>query len=86
METGSSIRTAVLDVSRIERLVDLSLKPAFVNKSKKETTNGQAQKVFFEFAISSLCCTIHSLGLFASLKRFFEEKVVPSCFHTLLIL
>ncbi|XP_010317858.1 rRNA biogenesis protein RRP5 [Solanum lycopersicum] len=44
VETGSSIRTAVLDVSRIERLVDLSLKPAFVNKSKKETTNGQAQK------------------------------------------
>lgn len=44
VETDSSIRTAVLDVSRIERLVDLSLKPAFVNKSKKETTNSQAQK------------------------------------------
>ncbi|XP_060194089.1 rRNA biogenesis protein RRP5 isoform X2 [Lycium barbarum] len=44
VETGSSICTAVLDVSKIERLVDLSLKPAFVNKSKKETTNNQAQK------------------------------------------
>ncbi|KAL3341525.1 hypothetical protein AABB24_025863 [Solanum stoloniferum] len=44
VETGSSICAAVLDVSRIERLVDLSLKPAFVNKSKKETTNSQAQK------------------------------------------
>ncbi|KAJ8544824.1 hypothetical protein K7X08_017407 [Anisodus acutangulus] len=44
VETGSSIRTAVLDVSKIERLVDLSLKPAFVNKSKKEITNNQAQK------------------------------------------
>ncbi|XP_016442839.2 rRNA biogenesis protein RRP5 [Nicotiana tabacum] len=44
VETGSSIRTTVLDVSKIERLVDLSLKPAFVNKSKKQTTNNQAQK------------------------------------------
>ncbi|KAM3248493.1 hypothetical protein P3L10_010262 [Capsicum annuum] len=44
VETGSSIRTAVLDVSKIECLVDLSLKPAFVNKSKKETTNSQTQK------------------------------------------
>ncbi|MCD7455829.1 hypothetical protein HAX54_029752, partial [Datura stramonium] len=39
-----SIHAAVLDVSKIERLVDLSLKPAFVNKTKKETTNSQAQK------------------------------------------
>ncbi|KAF3620072.1 hypothetical protein FXO37_33419 [Capsicum annuum] len=45
VETGSSIRTAVLDVSKIERLVDLSLKPVFVDKSKKETTNSQTQKV-----------------------------------------
>ncbi|KAF3619368.1 putative Alpha/beta-Hydrolases superfamily protein [Capsicum annuum] len=44
VETGSSIRTAVLDVSKIERLVDLSLKPVFVDKSKKETTNSQTQK------------------------------------------
>ncbi|XP_047264724.1 rRNA biogenesis protein RRP5 [Capsicum annuum] len=44
VETGSSIRTAVLDISKIERLVDLSLKPVFVNKSKKETTNSQTQK------------------------------------------
>ncbi|PHU22691.1 hypothetical protein BC332_07798 [Capsicum chinense] len=45
VETGSSIRTAVLDVSNIERLVDLSLKPVFVDKSKKETTNSQTQKL-----------------------------------------
>ncbi|PHT52604.1 hypothetical protein CQW23_07066 [Capsicum baccatum] len=45
VETGSSIRTALLDVSKIECLVDLSLKPAFVNKSKKETTNSQTQKI-----------------------------------------
>lgn len=68
VETGSSIRTAVLDVSKIERLVDLSLKPAFVNKSKKETTNSQAQKVILEFAISLFCCTIHSLSFNCFIK------------------
>jgi rRNA biogenesis protein RRP5 len=34
LERGSVIRASVLDVSKIERLVDLSLKLEFVDKSK----------------------------------------------------
>ncbi|KAL1554555.1 rRNA biogenesis protein RRP5 [Salvia divinorum] len=41
LEKHSVVRAAVLDVSRIERLVDLSLKPEFINKTKEE---GSASK------------------------------------------
>lgn len=36
LERGSIIRASVLDVSKIERLVDLSLKLEFVDRSKGE--------------------------------------------------
>ncbi|CAI9772530.1 unnamed protein product [Fraxinus pennsylvanica] len=36
LERGSIIRASVLDVSKIERLVDLSLKLEFIDKSKGE--------------------------------------------------
>ncbi|KAL2480440.1 RNA binding [Abeliophyllum distichum] len=36
LERGSIIRASVLDVSKIERLVDLSLKPEFFDRSKGE--------------------------------------------------
>lgn len=36
LETGSTIKAIVLDVSKSERLVDLSLKPEFVEGSKKD--------------------------------------------------
>lgn len=74
VETGSSIRTTVLDVSKIERLVDLSLKPAFVNKSKKQTTNNQAQKVILEIAISLLCCNVHSLSFVCLIKDILKKN------------
>ncbi|CAK9138865.1 unnamed protein product [Ilex paraguariensis] len=35
LETGSTVRAAVLDVARIERLVDLSLKPILLMYSKE---------------------------------------------------
>ncbi|CAK9145936.1 unnamed protein product [Ilex paraguariensis] len=44
LETGSTVRAAVLDVARIERLVDLSLKPDFVDVLKGESSDVQTQK------------------------------------------
>lgn len=44
MEKHSVVRAAVLDVSRTERLVDLSLKPEFVNKTKEENSTSKTLK------------------------------------------
>lgn len=44
LKTGSTIRAVVLDVAKIERLIELSLKPAFVNKLKKETSSVETNK------------------------------------------
>ncbi|KAL6563943.1 hypothetical protein OROHE_005183 [Orobanche hederae] len=44
MESNSVIRAAVLDVSKIERLVDLSLKPEFINRAKKESSRSKELK------------------------------------------
>ncbi|KAL6540426.1 hypothetical protein OROMI_024309 [Orobanche minor] len=41
VESNSIIRAAVLDVSKIERLVDLSLKPDFINRAKKESSRSK---------------------------------------------
>ncbi|KAI3446386.1 hypothetical protein Pfo_003051 [Paulownia fortunei] len=44
VENNSVIRAAVLDVSKIERLVDLSLKPEFINRSKEESSTVKTLK------------------------------------------
>lgn len=44
METGSTVLAAVLDVAKTERLVDLSLKAEFINKSREETSGTQSRK------------------------------------------
>ncbi|KAG8646904.1 rRNA biogenesis protein RRP5 isoform X3 [Manihot esculenta] len=44
LETGCTVRAAVLDVAKTERLVDLSLKPEFLDKSRDENSNGQTHK------------------------------------------
>uniref|UniRef100_A0A5B7AEH9 rRNA biogenesis protein RRP5 n=1 Tax=Davidia involucrata TaxID=16924 RepID=A0A5B7AEH9_DAVIN len=44
VETGSVVRAAVLDVAKIENLVDLSLKPVFVDRFKEESSNIQTHK------------------------------------------
>ncbi|KAL6534583.1 hypothetical protein OROGR_013258 [Orobanche gracilis] len=44
VESNSVIRAAVLDVSKIERLVDLSLKPDFINRAKKESSRSKTLK------------------------------------------
>ncbi|XP_050380953.1 rRNA biogenesis protein RRP5 [Argentina anserina] len=41
IETGSIVRTVVLDVAKAEHLVDLSLKPEFSTKLKQESSKSQ---------------------------------------------
>ncbi|PON46626.1 Polyribonucleotide nucleotidyltransferase [Parasponia andersonii] len=44
VETGSSIRATVLDVSKTEHLVDLSLKTMFIDKCRAESSRSQSHK------------------------------------------
>ncbi|XP_041997837.1 rRNA biogenesis protein RRP5-like isoform X2 [Salvia splendens] len=44
LEKHSVVRAAVLDVSRVERLVDLSLKPELINKTKEESSASKTLK------------------------------------------
>lgn len=43
VETGSIIQAVVLDVAKAEHLVDLSLKPEFVNNLKQESSKSQTR-------------------------------------------
>lgn len=45
LEHGSVVHAVVLDLSRAERLVDLSLRPELINNSTKEVSNSQSKKV-----------------------------------------
>lgn len=45
LEHGSVVHAVVLDISRTERLVDLSLRPDLINNSTKEVSNSQSKKV-----------------------------------------
>ncbi|CAH8356759.1 unnamed protein product [Eruca vesicaria subsp. sativa] len=44
LENGSVVQAVVLDISRAERLVDLSLRPELINSSTKEVSNSQSKK------------------------------------------
>ncbi|KAL3534003.1 hypothetical protein ACH5RR_007524, partial [Cinchona calisaya] len=44
VKSGSIVRAAVLDMSKTERLLDLSLKPEFVERSEREGSDVHAQK------------------------------------------
>lgn len=44
METGSIIKAVVLDVSKMECLVDLTLKPDIVNRLEEGTSSIKSQK------------------------------------------
>ncbi|KAJ8754493.1 hypothetical protein K2173_005654 [Erythroxylum novogranatense] len=43
VETGSHVQAVVLDIAKTEHLVDLSLKPEFLNKALEKSSNGQVQ-------------------------------------------
>ncbi|RAL51772.1 hypothetical protein DM860_010490 [Cuscuta australis] len=44
VDLGSTIQAAVIDVSKTERLLDLSLKPEFVNVSKPQASNEKIRR------------------------------------------
>lgn len=44
LEKNSVVRAAVLDISKNDRLVDLSLKPEFVNRTKEERSSSKTLK------------------------------------------
>lgn len=44
VESGTTIRAAVLDVSKLDRLVDLSLRIEFVNRTKQDSSDAQVSK------------------------------------------
>ncbi|XP_024014881.1 rRNA biogenesis protein RRP5 isoform X2 [Eutrema salsugineum] len=44
LEHGSIVQALVLDISRAERLVDLSLRPELINNSTREVSNSQSKK------------------------------------------
>lgn len=54
VESNSVIQAAVLDVSKIERLVDLSLKPEFINRAKKESSRSKTLTKVCLYVITSI--------------------------------
>ncbi|CAN1306960.1 rRNA biogenesis protein RRP5 [Linum perenne] len=44
VDTGSIIKAAILDVAKSERLVDLTLKPEFLNKFRDQSSSKKSQK------------------------------------------
>lgn len=65
LKTGSTIQAAVLDVAKIERLVELSVKPAFVDKLREETSSMETNKkvglrfgFYFHFRILFAGCSL----------------------------
>ncbi|KAL6997499.1 hypothetical protein U1Q18_007623 [Sarracenia purpurea var. burkii] len=44
LKSGSIVRAAILDVAKIERLVDLSLKPSFVDRLNEENSKVETNK------------------------------------------
>lgn len=54
LETGSTVQAAVLDISKSEHLVDLSLKPEFVGKPKEKRSKSKTPKKRKSEAIKEL--------------------------------
>lgn len=60
MKEGSIVQAAVLDVSKAERLIDLSLKPEFVDKFLGESSKGQTHKKVMPYFLLYFCAAITS--------------------------
>ncbi|KAF8403960.1 hypothetical protein HHK36_012067 [Tetracentron sinense] len=58
METGSVIRAMVLDISKAERLVDLSLKPEFAHKFNEEGSHSRISKKWASNLSSFICFSV----------------------------
>lgn len=53
-ETGSIVKAVVLDVAKMERLVELSLKPDFVNRLEPGTSSIKSQKKVISILVNLL--------------------------------
>ena len=59
-ERGSTVQAVVLDVAKTERLVDLSLKPEFLDRHKEDSSNSQAgKKVVLKLILLGLSLRYH---------------------------
>lgn len=80
LKTGSTIRAAVLDVAKIERLVELSVKPTFVDKLKEKTSSMEANKKvgFLVSFWNTICClfTCFLSFLFINHRTFFSLHIL----------
>ena len=65
LEIGSVVEALVLDVAKAERLVDLTLKPEFINRSKERSSISHSSKKVEHFFVpfSHLCSTLHRKSL-----------------------
>lgn len=57
LESGSVVEALVLDVAKADKLVELTLKPEFINRSKESSTSHTNKKVgiFFLLLTSYVC-------------------------------
>lgn len=51
MERGSVVEALVLDVARAERLVDLTLKPELINRSRERSSMSHTKKKVEHFLL-----------------------------------
>ncbi|KAK2985370.1 hypothetical protein RJ640_029327 [Escallonia rubra] len=58
VKAGSKVRAAVLDIARMERLVDLSLKPEFVHRSTEEGSSVQTHKKVYLSSLAPFTCSL----------------------------
>lgn len=59
LESGSEVEALVVDVAKAERLVDLTLKPEFLNSYKESSISRTDKKVSIPSPISCLHAHIH---------------------------
>ena len=87
LESGSIVEALVLDVGKADKLVELTLKPEFINRSKESSISRTNKKVgiFFSapclFRLSS-CIYITFLSHMAEkkLSKFFDKNYLLPCY------
>lgn len=79
-EVGSVVRAVVLDFSKRERLVDLSIKPELVKQFDKDNSNSQAQKKVKTPFFCTFICSFLSVDWLLWMKfmsTFSTASLVP---------
>ncbi|RVX09623.1 rRNA biogenesis protein RRP5 [Vitis vinifera] len=78
-ERGSTVQAVVLDVAKTERLVDLSLKPEFLDRHKEDSSNSQAGKKILSLAFCMLVVFVLNMfnPLFQKRRREAYKELQP---------